>query len=314
MPVVNNACPSIARLALRAGLLVATVLAPAVAWACNGPFVTFSRPGFIVTINPALATGSVLASSTVTTTTPGSPLWTACRGNLTHAGVGAYNATYQTYATAIPGIGMRLTSAYVFPYAANDAGSGRWDFTGYPTRIDLIKTGNITAGGTIGGVIATQTFHSYGRQAAQVVLSSNITVTVPAPTCTFTVNGGRDVQLGSHDARAATGVGGASPWQSFDITSGGCNASTTRVNMAWRGTVNPNNATLFAVTGALRGVGVEIQRADTNVRIAPNGAAQQWAPRAAWQVYPHRARFVQTLGRITEGAGSVGVNIIVTYN
>jgi type 1 fimbria pilin len=243
-------------------------------------------------------------------------MWRNCNYLQVTGTTGGYNATYGSYATAIPGIGMRVTFAIGgrLPGMLNDPGPGIQFVPGNIT-IDLIKTGNITTGGTLGGQFATGRFPTAGRTGADYFFSSGVTVNVPAPTCTFTANGGGDVILGRHDALAFTGVGSESPWVLFNIQSTGCNASTASVHMTYRGTVNPNNAGLFAVGGPLAGVGVQLQRMPGGTAITPNGAARQtWNGIGARQDHQHRARFVQTLPTITPGTGRAAITVNIAYN
>ncbi|MCS4280139.1 fimbrial protein [Stenotrophomonas rhizophila] len=164
---------------------------------------------------------------------------------------------------------------------------------------------NITTTLIIAGLLISDTGHTQ-------TLNFNLRGDYYRPTCVFEVNNGRDVNIGTHDANIFTGVGSASPWEAFDITSGGCSGSVTRVHMRWSGTPNPDNNTLYAVPG-VTGVGIQIQSFD-NYAAGPNRNVVSWAPRAAGAAYSHKARFVQTLATVGTGTGSATVTINITYN
>jgi len=153
---------------------------------------------------------------------------------------------------------------------------------------------------------------SHAAQAQS--LNFNVGGEIFRAACTFIVNGGADVDLGRHNAVNYTTVGSGTPWETFNITSSGCTTGTTNVHMSWAGTANPDNPSLFQVSAPLTGVGVEIQRMPLATTIVPNGPRQSWAPLATGENYVHRARFVQTLPTVSEGAGQAAVTINISYN
>jgi len=220
-----------------------------------------------------------------------------------------------TYRTNIAGIGYRFEYGWWFPYerdyrivnASVPAEPG-----GVPIRIELIKIGPISNEGPLTGIIATEAVNVVTRTFTWAAGSS---VRLTNPSCTFTVNGGRDVDLLRHNASIFAGVGSTSPAVPFNITSTGCNAATTRVHLSWRGTPDPNDNQTFQITsGQMRGVGVLIERTIDGETVVPNGTRHSFDPLPSGEHYAYQARFRQTADTVTEGIGNTAVTINIDYN
>ncbi|MFJ2989642.1 fimbrial protein [Collimonas sp. NPDC087041] len=125
------------------------------------------------------------------------------------------------------------------------------------------------------------------------------------------------VPLGKHMPSEFSGVGGPLSWVNFNIDSEGCDLDVVTLHMEFDGTADANNAKLFALSpGGASGVGVELQAQDGRV-VTPNGtgtALLSWTPVAIGSSYPMRARYIQTLPKITVGPANSTATIILTYN
>jgi len=103
-------------------LLLATILTPLSARAyCtfdgtgggSSPYI-YTFPAFTATFDPTVPNGTVLASSSVTAIANYSTLWFECYpevGYVVYQGVTGSQATYNTYTTSIPGVGLRISQA-----------------------------------------------------------------------------------------------------------------------------------------------------------------------------------------------------------
>lgn len=302
---------------LSMGLVLMALTANAAARNCEGNAGSFIVLGTL-NIDTTLPVGSVLADITTTTVNAGGSA--RCTGGTYTSwrrGSTSIVRGRDVYRSNIPGIGYRIGAPSGndwYPRSLTTAwGSGVIWAVPVRFRIQLVKTGEIAAGGVLSGEAAHA--HVAGYVPWERWYWRNATIVPTFPTCAFTVNNGRDVDLGRHDAGMFTGVGSTSPAMPFNITSGGCNAETTRVHMSWKGTVDADdNQTFRITTGTLRGASVWIEKVSDGATMVPNGERQSFEPPAIGEAYEYRARLKQTLPTITEGTGNAAVSINITYN
>lgn len=229
-----------------------------------------------------------------------------------YSGIGS-TAGDGIYATNIPGIGFKLWRHFWFPHetiATSDPNG-----TGLPVavQVELVKTGPIANGGILAGQIGLITQN--GNHYRSFHWAAGSSVRVVNTTCKFTVNGGRDVDLGGHDASIFNRINATSPPVTLNIASEGCTADAHSVHMSWKGVVDPNNNRAFKITtGPLQGVAVWIERVSNGRTVVPNGQPHTFDALAQGQNYEYRARFTQTEDIVTPGTGSAAVTIDITYN
>jgi major type 1 subunit fimbrin (pilin) len=136
--------------------------------------------------------------------------------------------------------------------------------------------------------------------------------TITGSTCTFTTpNGAIDLQIGSVNKSVFTD-GSASDWagsKSFTWTN--CNVSL--ITMTFIGNADPNNPSLFEVTGGATGVGIQLAKSNTsNVRIGPN-SVETVAPSGGTATYSFTARYLKSKDPVTAGQANATITVVLTY-
>lgn len=247
-------------------------------------------------------------------------------------GRGAYNSTYQTYATNIPGIGLRLwLVAGRFTYPSSGAMGcpsgaapcspgvvGQAIAAKSLDSVQIVKTGPVTTGGTLSGPIGG--FGVTGIAPAYLFEWNldAITINPGIPTCAVMGNGTIAVPLptlkGSDFNSSPNPSAGNS--QPFALTVGNCqNASTATFTFSGdEDTVNP---VLFKNTGGATGVAVRLYPTANNTQtIGANNTnnvfpVQIAGGQASLSV---GAQYYKT--GATVGAGSVisKATVIMSYN
>lgn len=235
-----------------------------------------------VTLNPYVPVGTVLSTATFTgnsgtfTINCSTPFT-----QLTYQGIGS--AVANVYPTNIPGLGIQLSNA--------SGTTGNWPVTqtiastttltataSVPTNFSLIKTGPITASGTlpvnVGNFVLPQQGNFVGFQ---INLATPMTINFTKPSCSVTSPSSIAVSLGAFPMAHFPTVGSSSSPVPFSIQVtcvGGPPASTTQMSVTLTdasGTSvgNTSNTLSLSSTSTATGIGV---------RITYNGTVESYGP------------------------------------
>jgi type 1 fimbria pilin len=246
-------------------------------------------------------------------------------------GVGALGAN-NVYATGIPNIGIRIIgSEGPFPYLESGwAWSNQYWSIYYAPKIQLIKTGNVTAPGVLTGAYARYTANSAaGETLVEYQFASPVTVTPKVPTCKVDTTR-LDVPMGRViTATALTGVGSTTPLtQPFEIKltcSGGDAETTTNAYVTLTDASNPGNTSKtlsLSKSSTATGVGIQIVKDNLVLGYGPDSAAagntNQWRAGTIKQGQTSfsislQARYVQTAARITTGSANANATFTMSY-
>lgn len=246
-------------------------------------------------------------------------------------GVGSYNPTYRTYATNVPGIGVRLYAG-TLDFAFNGAlrvltcqGGGTCIGTTFSTgqlsRVEIVATGPVTTGGTLLGPLAMAAISpSQGTIVPMFEWDFGGVVIIPGnPTCEIMGNATVSVTLptlktGDFNSSPNPNSGNSAP---IALTVGNCQYNATSATFTFSGTADSDNSTLFKNTGAATGVGVRLYVNDgSNQTITPTGTTSvHTVPVTGNQaVLSLIAQYYKTGASV--GAGSVisKVTAVMSYN
>ncbi|WP_266171121.1 fimbrial protein [Dyella subtropica] len=146
----------------------------------------------------------------------------------------------------------------------------------------------------------------------------NVTGTITGATCSLSTSN-ITIPIGTVDKSVFTHIGSFSAWApNQSLISSGCDASL--VSMTFTGTPAPGNADLFAVTGGAAGVGIQLQKNNTNGgpgggQAIPNSTTYPvtFTPAASGGGYGFSARYVQTADKITTGPANATITVLITY-
>ncbi|MFP3507502.1 fimbrial protein [Burkholderia sp. SIMBA_062] len=233
------------------------------------------------------------------------------------------------YPTSIPNVGLRMKAGNTLvPYRASSYFSDTdWNET-YSLTIELVKTGNITAGGVLSGAYAQyRANNASGQLLVEYRFASPVVVRPRVPTCkvaTPLVT----VPMGMFGISAFNGVGTTVAPRSFAISlacSGGDAGTMTNAYTTLTDSTMPSNtSTTLSLTkeSTASGVGVQIMTGDTLVGFGPDSAAvgntNQWkvgtvVPGQANLTVPLAARYVQTGSKITPGSANARATFTMSY-
>ncbi|MGN4151780.1 fimbrial protein [Burkholderia gladioli] len=233
----------------------------------------------------------------------------------------------QIYPTSIPNIGMRLT-VWTIPLPklrASASRSGTWNLT---LKIELIKTGEITAGGMLSGTIfqlresaADKPLLLEARFAAPVNIQPRVpTCQVATPSVT--------VPMGTMTTSMFTGPGSTTFARHFEIAlacSGGAANTSTHAHVTLTDASLPGNiSTTLSLTkeSTASGIGVQIRRDDKLLGFGPDsdavGNTNQWymgniVQGTAELRVPLTARYVQTGTKVGAGSANARATFTLSY-
>lgn len=167
--------------------------------------------------------------------------------NIFVTGIGSPGGN-NVYPTSVPNIGLRITNSSGKPFPYDDGGPWRsmsWSQS-YAPRIQLIKTGNITAPGILAGAYARYTANNAsGQTLVEYRFASPLVITPRVPTCkvdTPKILVSMRQKLAS--AMSFPGVGGIGPEENFEIRlscSGGDAGTSTRPFVTLSDASTPGN-------------------------------------------------------------------------
>lgn len=294
---------------------------------------TFSNIG---TFNPAaIPLNGVIFTTTGATSflnnrNPGLDPTIFCSNLTTYYVTGVGTPINNIYPSSIPNIGVRITAPTLnklAPYAGESLVFGTW-IRGFQLKIELIKTGEITAAGTLSGSILQYRANSNsGQLLVDFQISTPVQITPQVPTCRVsapTIN----LLLGNVHFPSSTPVGTTANEQAFNISlncSGGNSGTATRAYVTLTDVTTPTNRTdRLSLTRASNATGVAIQitRLDTPLKFGQDSAAvgntNQWF--AGTAVFgqgkldiPLKARYLKTAAQITPGKANGAATFTMSY-
>ncbi|KVV42737.1 hypothetical protein WK81_15605 [Burkholderia ubonensis] len=236
------------------------------------------------------------------------------------------------YPTSVKGIGIRISAGgWYFPYQGSKSFIGFDEVTwleDFPIKVELVRTGDITAGGTLNGAFAQYQKDDAGGQLLVLFSFANPVVIRPqVPTCKVTtpvVN----VTLGQVRATVFTGPGATSqpiPFELMLACSGGAAGTTTNAYVTMSDPTTPaNTSTTLSLSkdSKATGVGVQILKDGTALGFGPDsntpGNINQWKAASIAQgvdvvKIPLSARYVQTGSKVTGGSANALATFTMSY-
>ncbi|MCA8302903.1 fimbrial protein [Burkholderia seminalis] len=251
-----------------------------------------------------------------------------------YTGIGA-QGNNNVYPTDIPNIGIRVRSPMGQPYPFITNGTGwtnkTWELIFAPKIFELVKTGDITAGGILTGAYARYTADSAaGQTLVEFRFASPLIIKPRVPSCTVQSPSNIPVSMGRVMATSAfSGVGSTAPPQSFSIKlqcSGGAAGTRTRAFVTLTDATNAANTSktlsLSKSAKAATGVGIQILKDDVVLGYGPDSSAvgntNQWYAGTVKQGQDGmsidlKARYVQISPRITPGSANAAATFTLSY-
>lgn len=181
-------------------------------------------------------------------------------------GIGTPNGNI--YPTSVPNIGVRIrtNAGQYYPLRASSPTGSIFYFAvnaGSIATIELIKTGNITAPGTLSGAYARSRVNTEdGQVLVEYRFASPVQIIPRVPTCKV-AKSSVDVPVGTVLAKKFTGVGSVSPEKSFSISlncSGGDAGTSLRPYVTLTDNTNQSNvSTRLSLTPQSTASGIDIQ-------------------------------------------------------
>ncbi|WAS56798.1 fimbrial protein [Burkholderia ambifaria] len=282
--------------------------------------------------NPgSIPIGGVLASATGTgLINDGSYANTSCTPTVNSylVGVGLPNAN-GVYPTSIPNIGMRIT------YFGKSAPSQFGTLTGFnlwpskaPVTIELIKLGEITAGGTLSGSFAQiRANDTAGQLILDFRFAPAVVVRPQVPTCKVATPD-VTVPLGKVTTTSFNGIGTTTYPHGFEISlacSGGAAGTATNAHITLTDATQPaNTSTALSLTkeSTASGVGIRILRDGNPLGFGPDSSAvgntNQWHAgtieqgQASLRI-PLTASYVQTGAKVGAGTANARATFTLSY-
>jgi len=268
----------------------------------------------------------------------GSPQFVNKKNNTANADCTSYFKAYLTgigshiqnvYPTSIPNIGVRLSvSGTPLPYQTTQSYKNpTWSET-FSIKVELIKTGEITAGGVLSGAYAQYRANSgAGQLLVEYRFASPVVVQPRVPTCKVATPD-VTVPMGTVTTAQFKGVGTTTFPRTFDIglncSGGSAGTSTNAYVTLTDATASTNTSTTLSLTkdSKASGVGIQILRGDTLLGYGPDSSAvgniNQWymgniAQGQASLRVPLTARYVQTQPTISPGSANARATFTLSY-
>ncbi|WP_081077714.1 fimbrial protein [Burkholderia stagnalis] len=239
----------------------------------------------------------------------------------------------QLYSTGIAGIGMRFSLPVTEPYGywPKSSTHGAYWAAINPNgiiRVELIKTGPITAGGVISGEVAEVLAGGYDFNDFKWVsirVGGIITIEPKVPTCRVATPA-ITVPLGSMPASTFTGVGSVSPSKPFNIVlqcSGGETGTVANVYTTLTDHADPGNVSdtlSLASDATATGIGIQVLNGSTVIKYGPDSSAagntNQWKAGTTGNgtfTIPLTARYIQTAPKVTGGTADGLATFTMSY-
>lgn len=245
-----------------------------------------------------------------------------------YVGVGTPGAD-NIYPTTVPNVGMRIIFGNkTLPYSNGLVGKSFWSREINPT-IQLIKTGNITAGGLMRDLYARIAATSKsGPSMVEFSFATPVSVVPMVPTCAVTTKSIKVAMGQTMAATTFTGVGSTSPSKPFEIRlscSGGAQGTAIAAYVTLRDATTPTNTgkmLSLSKGSTAAGVRIEILKDDEVLGYGPDSSAEgntnQWFGGLVQQggsglVIPLWARYVQTAGSVKAGTANGVATFTMSY-
>ena len=246
--------------------------------------------------------------------------------------------TNKIYPTNINGLGIRISrpqGSFVLPFILpighlpNYAEYVTPIISSFPVFVELIKTGEITAGGSLSGIFAEAHENSPGGQLlVQVTYGSSVKIAPTIPTCSLATPS-ISVALDAQKSNSFTGLGSVSAAKVFQISltcTGGSSGSSTNAYITFTDLNQPGNTsatlTLAGGSGAATGLGLQILNNGTPIGYGPDsnapGNTNQWkvaniAQGVSSYVIPLGVRYIQTGSIVTPGTVTGRATFTMSY-
>jgi type 1 fimbria pilin len=286
------------------------------------------------TFNPMVPNGTVLYSSTAR------PVYHPevhfeCRpasGTFYGRSTEEPNPIYNTYSTTVAGIGVRLkyggmTSWFPHTYPpVNTKGT----FTTLDMEVEFVKTGPITAGGTLRGEIGGVWLANKTYQLISFRVSDSIVIKPAVPTCSVSKKQ-IDVSLsprGGLSSAIFTGIDSTSPSRDFSLQltcSGGIAGTSTNayVTLTDQGNAaNRSDSLSLTLNSTAKGLGVQILKDGKPLKFGPDssaaGTVNQWKAgsipqgQATFSI-PLTARYIQKQSVVKAGSANANATFTMSY-
>jgi len=239
-----------------------------------------------VTLNPYVPVGTVLSTATFTGNSGSFTVnCTTTFSQFTYQGVGT--ATGNIYPTNIPGLGVQLSNASGttgnWPVTTTIAPTTSYTATAsVPTNFSLIKTGPITANGTLPINVGNFVLPQQGNFVAfQINLATPMVINFTKPSCSVT-SPTVAVSLGAFPVSHFPAIGATSSPVPFNIqvtcvdgpTGSNTQMSVTLVDSSGTSVGNTSNILALSSTSTAGGIGLQITYNGTVERYGPDSSAQ----------------------------------------
>lgn len=289
----------------------------------------YNAPSF----NPEIPNGTILASQEANLVSGGAGKVT-CDSQIDKIVHGRLNETtdptYNTFPTDVNGVGVRIRfasgngSSTWWPLEFSGSAQKEINFTTNPVVIELVKTGRITAGGSLSGELGgSWVKNSLGQsfKYRTFKLSGSIQIKPTVPACavtTKTVN----VPFGEVSMADAS----STPEKSFTIglsCSGGTQNAKTRIYITLTDATKPSNrSNILNLTSksTATGVGIQIKNGTKLVSYGPDSSASgnenQWFVKETGNgtvEIPLTARYVKTGAKLKAGSADAIATFTMSY-
>ncbi|QOT78052.1 fimbrial protein [Cupriavidus basilensis] len=279
--------------------------------------------------DPTVPDGTVLFSEKGTATGPSGDLTcTSLIGTVKYEGKGAPGA-FNTYATGVSGIGVRIDGGWTgwWPQQTHVAKEAGYYVGGGDFKVELVKTGPITAGGSLSGEIGTTTAVDHGFVVRRVFINGSLPIRPQVPACRV-MTPSISVPLGQIPIRAFKGVGTTTDAQPFEIRlqcSGGNQGTSTRMYFTMTdGTNWSNRSNLLSLSRDAKatGVGIQVLRGTDNSLVSYGPDSSQSNNPNQWFIgqfgnvpvtIPFKARYIQTASTVTPGEAKGYATFTMSY-
>lgn len=278
-----------------------------------------------ITIDPNLAVGSVIATSSVSVPSPSNSQIT-CTGTTTSGvfnlvGAQSSGASSTIYATGVAGVGYQVlhpdTSKYLLPYGFDSIAAGTYSLS-VGSAIQLVKTGPIASGATLNaGTLGFWQFAGSGSslvRAEDFVLSNAVTFVYP--TCTVNTTN-IAVTLPTVSNTSLSSVGAVAGATAFTIGMT-CPSGAANRNLAMQfDTANPQAGTTGVIapstaSGRAKNVGVQlVDKSFTPVTFGTPALAGT-TPTGAYNL-TYYARYYVTATPVAAGSVNATATFTVSY-
>ncbi|MDH1336637.1 type 1 fimbrial protein, partial [Comamonas thiooxydans] len=236
--------------------------------------------------DPSVPVGSVINLKNLRVSGPGG--FIQCKrtmGRTLYSGIGQPDR-YGTFKTSIAGVGIRMrmaSSGSWWPLSWYDDRTNYFLAAAEDFVVELVKTGPITAGGYIGGLIGEARYVDLQHTFRRIYIEGRgIAVEPRVPTCKLNTPL-VPVYLDSISASDLMD-NGKGPWKDFSLSlacAGGDIGTSTRMFVVFSDAQNPaNRSTTLSLSkdSVAKNVGIEIQRENEElVSFGPeSGEVNQW--------------------------------------